>query len=221
MHKKRLPGFSRELCYTNLLATTPRRKANLTFFLDAPGEGPHAHYVSKEDPVLMDEGTESGSFLRMLDHVIKLKIHPETILYFVEDDYLHREGWVDILLEGFQVPGVEYVTLYDHRDKYFYPMYAGLKSQIFTTPSCHWRTTPSTTQTFAVRLKTLVRDVSIHRKYSHNRKISADHEKFLHLQRRGAMLISSIPGWSTHAEPDFASPCVDWEDLLTQNLGSL
>lgn len=220
-HKKRIPGFSRENCYINLLETIDRKKANLTFFLDVAKGDRDLHFLAKEEVIEIKEGTESGAFLKLLDHVSKLHLHPETILYFVEDDYIHRAGWVDILLEGFQVPNVDYVTLYDHKDKYFFPMYDGLTARLFATPSCHWRTTPSTTQTFAVRFKTLLRDLDLHRKYSLGREISADHQKFLHLQRKGSLLISSIPGWSTHAEPEFASPCTDWEALLTSNLGSI
>ena len=33
--------------------------------------------------------------------------------YFLEDDYLHRPGWCDVLLEGFTVNNASYVTLYD------------------------------------------------------------------------------------------------------------
>jgi glycosyltransferase involved in cell wall biosynthesis len=220
-HKKRIPRFSKEACYANLLETMDRNKANLTCFLDVARGERDLHFLPKENTIEINEGTESGSFLRMLDHVSKLPLHPETILYFVEDDYIHRPGWVDILLEGFQVPDVDYVTLYDHRDKYFFSMYEGLSAKLFATPSCHWRTTPSTTQTFATRFKTLMRDLSLHRKYSKGREISADHAKFLHLQRKGARLISSIPGWSTHAEPEFASPCINWETLLTSNLGNI
>lgn len=220
-HKKRIPGFSKESCYLNLLETIDRNKSNLTFFLDVARGERELHFLPKENTIEIREGTESGAFLRLLDHVSKLSLHPETILYFVEDDYIHRAGWVDILLEGFQIPDVDYVTLYDHRDKYFFPMYDRLSSQIFTTPSCHWRTTPSTTQTFATRFKTLLRDLPIHRKYSLGREISDDHAKFLHLRRRGSRLISSIPGWSTHAEPDFASPCIHWETLLTTYVGSV
>ena len=217
-HKKRIPGFSHRECYCNLLETIDRDKARLTFFLDVARGFREEHYLSNESVVEINEGTEAGAFLRLLEHVSQLQLHPETILYFVEDDYLHRAGWVDILLEGFKVPGAEYVTLYDHKDKYFFPAYSGLKSRVFATASCHWRTTPSTTQTFATRFKTLLRDLPIHRKYSENRKISADHAKFLHLQKKGAMLISSIPGWSTHAEPEFSSPCIDWETIFTRNL---
>ena len=216
-HKKRFPNFSREKCYENLLATIDLSRANLTFFLDV-AKGPKTqHFLEREKihPVLeICEGSEAGSFLRLLDHVSQMTIDPETILYFVEDDYIHQSGWTDVLFEAFEIPGVDYATLYDHRDKYTsYPL---LKSQLFATKSCHWRSTPSTTNTFAMRFKTLLRDLSIHRKFSERRTISADHDKFCFLQKkRGSLLISSIPGWSTHAEPDFASPCVDWETHLT------
>jgi hypothetical protein len=65
-----------------------------------------------------------------------------------------------------------------------------------------------------MRFKTLLRDQKIHRAFSEGRKISADHDKFCALKEAGACLISSIPGWATHAEPDFASPCYEWERLL-------
>lgn len=219
--KKRLNGFSKEKCYQNLLQTVDKNKANLTFFLDLANKPYEEHYLSLKDAIIMNEGTEGGSFLFMMNYVLALNLHPETIVYFVEDDYVHKPHWVDVLLEGFEIPGVDYVTLYDHNDKYFFPMYSSLKSKIFATKSCHWRTTPSTTQTFAAKFKTLVRDFAIHKKYSENKMISLDHKKFLHLGKKGSVLISSIPGWSTHAEPEYASPCVDWEFLLTRNMDVL
>ena len=162
----------------------------------------------------IQEGSEAGSFLRLLDHIESLQLAPETILYFVEDDYLHREGWVDVLLEGMQLPGVDYVTLYDHQDKYFLPQYWKLTSKILISPTCHWRTIPSTTQTFAVKWGRLQQDLPIHRRFSEKREISDDHGKFSLLTKLGRTLVSPMPGWSTHAEPEFASPCIDWEALL-------
>lgn len=208
-HKKRYPQFSREACYRNLLQTIDLKKANLTFFLDGQKKD---HFLREENrfPVIeIQAGTESSSFLQLLDLVEKRRFHPETILYFLEDDYLHRPNWVEVLLEGFEIPGVEYATLYDHKDKYFHPSYVELKSQLFQTKSCHWRSTPSTTNTFAVRAKTLLEHLPIHRQFSEERKITADHEKF---QKLNALLISSIPGFSTHCEPEFASPCYNWEN---------
>jgi hypothetical protein len=212
-HKKRPAFFSHEICYQNLIKTIDRTKANLTLILDAAKGSKQDHYLANEPCIEIQEGTEAKAFLRLLEHVAKLDLHPGTILYFVEDDYFHKPGWVDVLKEGFQVPEADYVTLYDHNDKYS-PLYKGMKSKIFTTPHCHWRTVPSTTQTFACRFQTLLEDLFFHKKYSQNRKISADHAKFLRLKRRGRVLISSMPGWCTHAEPEFASPCVDWETVL-------
>ena len=212
-HKKRFSDFSHEHCYHNLLKTS--KGAHLTFLFDA-AKGPlESHFLKNETNhqiIQIHEGTEAGSFLRLLDYVEGLDLPLDTVLYFVEDDYIHRPGWIDILLEGFQIPEAEYITLYDHKDKYF--LYPRLTSRIFTTTSCHWRSTPSTTNTFAMRWKTLKRDLNIHRSYSKGRTISADHEKFCFLEKKGALLISALPGWSTHAEPDFASPCVDWSSFL-------
>ena len=214
-HKKRLPEFSREACYRNLIDTWDAQKGNLTFFLDTAKGSRSAHFLPHSEKVIeIQAGTEADSFLQLLDYVEKLALAPETIVYFVEDDYLHRDGWTDVLLEGLQIPGVDYVTLYDHRDKYFFPQYAKLQSKIFATASCHWRTTPSTTNTFAARYATLMQDLSIHRRFSRGRTITADHDKFCYLRKQGRTLISSIPGWSTHAEPEYTSPIFSWDQLL-------
>jgi hypothetical protein len=215
-HKNRLPGFSREKCHENLRATLDNR-VNVTFLLDTfhPSKRPHFVQLQKEHRVIeIKEGTEAGSFLKLLDHVESLKLPDETSVYFLEDDYLHKAGWIDILLEGLALPEASYVTLFDHRDKYF--SYPDLHSRVFHTKSCHWRTTPSTTNTYAMKAKTLKNHLSVHREYSEGRKISADHEKFQALAKMGATLISPMPGWSTHVEAEYASPCINWE-LLLQN----
>ncbi len=214
-HKQRPPGFSHQKCYENFLATTDLDRVNVTRFLDLGKEGNREGHFLTGEVLEIREGTEAGSFLHLLDYVEKQNFPPETICYFLEDDYFHKEGWVDVLIEGAQIPGVDYVTLYDHRDKYFFPMYKNLQSKLFLTDSCHWRTIPSTTHTFAMRYATLKRDLKIHRHFSQGRKISADHDKFCKLTKQGAVLISSIPGWSTHAEPEYASPFFNKETLCT------
>ncbi len=214
-HKERPQGFSREACYQNFLDTLDPAKAHVTYFLDTAHGSLQEHFLSGAKRVVQTRsGSEAQAFLDLLSYVEHLSLDPGTILYFVEDDYLHREGWLDVLREAFDLPDVDYVTLYDHRDKYFFPSYKKLMSRIFYTPSCHWRQTPSTTNTFAVRYGTLIRDLAVHRKFSEGRKISADHDKFCSLQRKGSLLVSSLPGWSTHCEPKFSSPCVDWDKLL-------
>lgn len=217
-HKKRFASFSREKCFHQLLETVKDESIHLTFFLDTFHPIEKTHFLYENNPfsiVEMKAGTEAGSFLFMLNYVLEKKLAPDTIIYFLEDDYLHRPGWVKVLQEAFTLQGVDYATLYDHRDKYFLPQYETLHSKIYYTPSCHWRTTPSTTNTYAMRFKTLQRDISIHRHFSLGCTVTQDHDKFCRLREKGAVLVSSIPGFATHAEPEFASPCFDWEALFT------
>ena len=215
-NKNRFSWFSREKCHENLLKTIDQEGVNITYFLDThvPSDAPH--FVKKQNKykvIETDQGTESGAFLALINYITSLSLDPETIIYIVEDEYLHRPGWVKVLIEGFSLPEASYVSLYDHKDKYFFPMYRDLHSKLFQTKTCHWRTTPSTTNTFATRFKTLVSDLDTQRTYSLNCSVTADHEKFCALSKKGRVLISPIPGWSTHLEPEYASPCIDWEKI--------
>jgi hypothetical protein len=217
VHKQRYRAFDKELCLYNLLDTIDDPGVEVTCVLDTfyPSHPPHFIHKQTRFPVLeMQGGNEAASFLWMLDYVASQRFSDQTIIYFLEDDYIHRPQWCKILRESFTVPGIDYVTLYDHKDKYFLPEYQNLSAKIFHTNSCHWRSTPSTTNTYAMKYKTLMRDMEIHKKFSLHRTISDDHGKFLTLQKQGSILISAIPGWATHAEPKYASPCIDWEEIL-------
>lgn len=224
-HKERFPGFSRQRCTQNLLGTVKEadiKDVHFTFFLDISNATPQEHFLKKQNqfPVIeMHAGSEAVSFYKMLDYVLNKNIDPETMIYFLEDDYIHKPDWVKVLKEGVSLPGIDYVTLFDHKDKYQHSAYPDLKSRIFHTESCHWRTTPSTTNTYAMRFKTLQRDRDIHRRFSMDCSITADHEKFCALSAKGAVLISSLPGWATHDEPKYASPCAHWQDILETTTG--
>lgn len=216
-HKERLPRYSREKCHQNLMETADLSRVNFTFLLDAfqPMQEPHFIRQEKRFPLIeFKAGSETGSFLFLLDHVVNQRFSDDTIIYFLEDDYLHRPGWVDVMLEGFSLPRADYLTLFDHGDKYVLSQYENLQSLIYPTASCHWRSTPSTTNTYAMRLATLKKHFEIHQAFSRGRKISADHEKFLRLGEMGAQLISSIPGYSTHVEKGALSPAHDWQKYL-------
>lgn len=220
-HKERFATFNKEKCFRNLLNTIDQDRVNVSFFLDTYYPSESKHFITKQTqyPILeIKAGNEAASFLAMLDHVAAKELKADTIVYFLEDDYIHKLGWIDVLIEGLSIPTVDYVTLFDHRDKYFFPSYADLRSKIFHTQSCHWRTTPSTTNTYAMRFETLIKHLPVHRAFSEGRTITADHDKFCRLHEMGAFLISSIPGFSTHVEPEFASPCVDWEEVLEDSL---
>ncbi len=217
-HKNRFPNFDKELCLKNLLSTiVGHPRINITFFLDNfhPMQGVHFLHNQTIYPIIeFKAGSEAVSFLRMLEYVYEQKFSRGTIIYFLEDDYLHRPDWPVILREGLTIPGIDYVTLFDHRDKYLFSQYIDLKSKIFHTQSCHWRTTPSTTNTYAMLFQTLQKHIDLHRCFSLGRTITSDHEKFCKLAEEGSVLISSIPGYSTHVEEEYASPCTDWGRFL-------
>lgn len=152
-------------------------------------------------------GSDPSAYLNMLDTIKSDNLSPDDIVYILEDDYVHRGDWIQALVEGVTVGS--YVTLYDHPDKYNISMYPSLKSQIVVTPSFHWRTTPSTTSTFACRVHTLLEHTPIHKRYCEVfRGCNNDHGRFVHLWNTGASLVSCIPGLSTHVEEGMISPCI-------------
>lgn len=165
-------------------------------------------------------GSESDSFLQTMDIIQSKNFDDEQIIYFLEDDYLHRPKWCDILLEGFTID-TSYLTLYD----FDYFIAKGYLSEIFVTPNTHWRAVPATTNTFACRYKTLLEDLEVHQKYSSSEAIkeekgfhfSKDYDKFWELQGRQRYLISPMPGWSTHCDANHLSPMIDWDEFMRYN----
>lgn len=160
-------------------------------------------------------GSGAFTFLFSVQLAMQLGVPDDTIVYFVEDDYLHTPNAPNALKEAFALPGVDYVTLYDHPDKYMQP--SNISSHVLLTQHSHWRTTPSTTMTFAAKLKTIREDVDIYRDFCHT-GYPYDHDMFLALKhRKGRNLVSSIPGLSTHTELQWLSPLVDWSNVATHH----
>ena len=185
---------------------------------------PTDHFVSKYPVkiVTFEGGTDAKSFINLLDYVLKQDIPDDDIVYLVEDDYIHRPNSLNVLKEVFQNSNVAYVSLYDHMDKYhpgYFNTYAnGFPTQLFCTSTCHWKTTPSTTNSYAMRFSTLKRDKDIHYKYCNFGNVVQDHRKFLDLWSTGKSLVTPIPGYSTHVENGLLSPTIDWIKVLKETI---
>ena len=142
-------------------------------------------------------------------------LHPARIFYFVEDDHLHlpeQKKWLRQGLNHF-----DFVSLYDHPDKYLAKMYADLTRRVILTPLGHFASTPSTVMTFACREETLVSSAQIMLKEKFTGSTLSwpnDHDMFLELISKGYTLGTSIPGRSTHCETKLLSPGVDWDSYL-------
>lgn len=162
-------------------------------------------------------GHGAGTFNLALD--MALGYDDETIIYFVENDYLHKQGSPRILVEGLQL-GYGYVSLYDHPDKYINKQNGGNPfiedggevTRVMLTDSCHWKLTNSTTMTFASTVGTLREDESILREFTKG-SYPRDFEMFLALRENQKGLLTPIPGYSTHGETAWLTPLIDWSKI--------
>jgi len=172
------------------------------------------------DPVNIKKvsvGHGAGTFNLALDEA--LKYDDLTTIYFVENDYLHKQFSPKIITEGLSL-GASFVSLYDHPDKYMSPSQGGNPyceggaedTRVYLTESTHWKITNSTTMTFAATVSTLKKAEETLRKYTQG-TYPEDFKMFLDLREQGKLLISSIPGYSTHGETAWLSPLTDWSKI--------
>ena len=120
------------------------------------------------DQLIETELGNPGSFWKLYELALGFA-KDDDIFYFAEDDYLHLPESPAAIEEGLQY--FEYVTLYDHSDKYNLskvPPNPYAKANRFSESTeivkgAHqiWRTSNSTTMTFAVNGKILRADADI------------------------------------------------------------
>lgn len=205
------PGwFNKEDVFQNLLHTLDK-ECSLTVMFDGD---PTGHFVMKYDVdiVRFQGGSDAASFTKCLQHAANQTARwaPSDIIYFLEDDILHKPNWPTILIEGFDNPHAHLVSLYDHSDKYIAPL---MPCTVTHTKSCHWRSAISTVNTFALRYQTLLDDMEVYKEFANPTvsRVCVDHERFLKLKQvKGRQLFTCIPAWSTHCERDYLSPIVAW-----------
>ena len=109
-----------------------------------------------------------GSFWKLYE-IALTSAKDDDIFYFTEDNYLHIAEAPAAIKEGLQY--FDYVTLYDHSDKYTLsgvPINPYAKANRYSEStemvkgsSQIWRTSNSTTMTFAVNGKTLKEDTDL------------------------------------------------------------
>lgn len=216
-NKYRPKWFNRETCFKSLLCEYNANHDQTTLTILFDGQPNKEHFCSKMNdigsiPIInLNSGNGAKSFIDSVDYILKQNHKNEDIIYLVEDDYLHIPMWGSTLLSAFtlNLPNL-HVTLYDHLDKYT-EMYANLLSKIFVSKRSHWRTVPSTTDTFAVRFDTLKKYRDIYWGFWRD-GYSLDHMRSLEVGRNGGVFISPIHGWSTHVG-EYNSPLINWEGI--------
>jgi hypothetical protein len=171
-------------------------------------------YIHHSAITIASIGHGAGTFNLALD--MALGYDDKTIVYFVENDYLHKEDSPEILVEGLQL-GASFVSLYDHPDKYIDGANpevegGGEVTRVMLSKSCHWKLTNSTTMTFAATVSTLRENESILRLYTKG-SYPRDFEMFLALRDKGRSLVTPLPGYSTHGETAWLTPLTDWSKI--------
>ena len=141
-----------------------------------------------------------------LKHALQLSIEnccDDDIVYFCEDDYLHLPIAPKLIEEG--IKRADYITLYDHPDKYTAQYNGGEFSKVIKTDSSHWRYTISTCMTFAAKVKTLKEDLSIWQKHT-SENHPHDHQIFSELNKEQKRRLGvCIPGAACHTDLEFST----------------
>jgi hypothetical protein len=174
-------------------------------------------YVTRNCILYTEKGNGAATFNLALDEA--LTYDDDEIIYFIENDYLHKPGSQKIIQEAFEL-GASFVSLYDHPDKYMTPSKGGNPyceggaedTRVYKTDSVHWKITNSTTMTFAAKVKTLKENENILRKWTSGTHPD-DLKMFLDLRSQNQLLITPIPGYSTHGETAWLTPLTDWSKI--------
>jgi hypothetical protein len=209
-YKNRPQWFNFEKCFINLLNTIEGKNVNLYLVMDGNVE---SNFIKKyKDKYILhsvDAKSDQISFWKTWEIAKQTRISDKDLIYFLENDYLHVDGWVDKVVDLFSTyNNLNYVSLYDHNDKYFLSMYEDLVSKIFTSETHHWRTTPSTCGSFIISKNIFEEDFIDHT------TIKGDHNKFLHLnQTKNRFVLTPIPGLSTHCMEGLMSPTINWSKI--------
>ena len=219
----REPYVTKESCLVNALRTFPPSESIQWIILGDTLNRETKKMVLKKSSGLpylrffpMEIGSNAGSFNQALD--LALALNANDLVYMLEDDYLHIPGCAALLEDALVYLGADYASLYDHPDKYlpateggnpFIDQSGGEETKVFRGRTRHWKLTNSTTMTFAAAVSTLRADEPIFRKWTSGTH-PLDYQLFLELRDKGRLLMTSLPGASTHGDTAWIAPYTDW-----------
>lgn len=162
----RPPYYSKELCLESLLQAAEQCSgASVLLLQDGYDEHPALSGLQGRPASLLREepAGNSGSFVRALDFALNSDWDEDTIVYFVEDDYLHQGDSLLRLERGAAaLPQIDYFTLYEHPNSYAFGV-PDAREFVYVDGLNYWRTITSTCMTFAARLSALRRDSALFR----------------------------------------------------------
>ena len=223
--KKRLSYASKEFCLQNFVSTVLTHDDQMTIIADAVDESLERFIKKFENDkiiVLKKNLKSNGACFRyQLDYCLTLP--KDEIVLFQEDDYLYKPShwpyeqaqnitYASLITDCLKM--ADYVSFYDHPDKYIAPALGGNpfidkngveNTGVFLTKNSHWKYTNSTTCTFATTVKTIQKDINVWKTFCPGDH-PHDYQSFVALGLKGRKLATSIPGKSTHCDIEYLSP---------------
>ena len=139
------------------------------------------------------------------------------IIYFLEDDYLHKYESYDAIIDGFNLiknnNNLSFLSLKDHPDRYTRTDDIDYgRTNVYLGNKHHWRTAESTTCTWAISQDDYMEfgfDLAV-------KHLLNDRAFFREALTMGKRLVTPMPGASTHCHMPFLSPFVDWEYISNE-----
>lgn len=219
---RRPPYFDKLTCLRSFLLAfrAVRHRASIVFLNDGPVPEDREDLMRRHGTVIALPGIgNSPSFRRCVESALALR--DEAIAYFAEDDYLYLEPALERMMAVFDtVPAADYVTLYDHLDRYTRRDDArGGMSRIAVAGGQHWRTVESTCMTFGARVRRLRSDRWVLRLGTAPKQRPKDRLMWRLLQGQHLfrwkfpkrMLLGPVPSLASHMDTASLAPVVDWE----------
>lgn len=194
--KIKLPGADKEFCLRNFQSVF----RHVESYMIADNCQKSLELVKDHNRLHKTNLGNAGSLMYAIELAIKEGKDSDE-LYFVEDDYLHLDKAYELIREGLGI--ADYVTVYDHPDKYTKLYDYGEVSKVVKTKSSHWRYTISTCMTFATTVAKLKEDLEVWKKHTTGFH-PHDHSIFTDLKQNGRSLAVCIPGVACHTDLTFS-----------------
>lgn len=135
----------------------------------------------------------------LLQYKLYEESHEDAVL-FQECDYLFVPEAGQIIEAA--VHDLGYLSPYDHPDKYD----LGEHSLLKLAGNKHWKTTISTTSTFATTREYFLKNKDLFLKHGY-----IDHQRWVEINERGDKLWTPIPSLATHMVESCIAPVIDWK----------
>ena len=194
--KPKLPGCTKQFCLDNFLESFSKIDYVIA---DNCQDSTIKMLRDRKLNIIETKLGNAGSFLFSLNYVLdNIDCKQEETVYFVEDDYIHKK-YENLLDDGLVF--ADYVTLYDHPDKYTSSYEYGEICKVRKYKNNYWRSSISTTMTFASKIKTLRQDRQIFHDFCHGKFHPNDHmifQKLFHENKKQLYLV--IPSAAFHAD---------------------